>query len=93
MGDWLTTVKYGMNVTHVLLRNDQLGKITKEQRAGHWDVWETGLHNPSFAEFARISGSLGIEVRDAAQLDAALEQALAAEGPSLVEIHTDAELI
>lgn len=93
MGDWLTTVKYGMNVTHILLRNDQLGKITKEQRAGHWDVWETGLHNPSFAEFARISGSLGIEVRDAAQLDAALEQALAAEGPSLVEIHTDAELI
>ena len=93
MGDWLTTVKYGMNVTHVLLRNDQLGKITKEQRAGHWDVWETGLHNPSFAEFARISGSLGIEVRDASQLDAALEQALAAEGPSLVEIHTDAELI
>ncbi len=28
-----TAVKYGMNITHVLLNNSQLGKITKEQRA------------------------------------------------------------
>ncbi len=33
-----TAVKYGMNITHVLLNNAQLGKITKEQRAGEWPV-------------------------------------------------------
>jgi thiamine pyrophosphate-dependent acetolactate synthase large subunit-like protein len=93
LGDWLTAVKYGMNITHVLLRNDQLGKITKEQRAGRWDVWQTSLHNPSFAEYARISGSLGVEVRKAADLDAALGEALTADGPALVDIVADPELI
>ena len=41
-----TAVKYGMNITHVLLNNGELGKISKEQRAAHWDVWQTSLHNP-----------------------------------------------
>ena len=93
MGDWLTAVKYDMGITHVLLRNEQLGKITKEQRAGHWEVWETSLHNPSFAEYARISGSLGIEVRETNRLEEALAEALACDGPALVDIVADPELI
>ena len=32
--DFTTAVKYGMAVTHILLHNGQLGKISKEQRAG-----------------------------------------------------------
>ena len=93
MGDLTTAVKYGMNITHVLLRNDQLGKITKEQRAGSWDVWQTSLHNPSFAEYARICGAMGIRVETAAELDDALARALAHDGPSLVEVVADPELV
>ena len=93
MGELLTAVKYGMDVTHVLLRNDQLGKISKEQRAGEWEVWETDLHNPDFAEYARLCGAEGIRVERAEELEPALERALAHPGPSLVEILTDAELI
>ena len=33
-------------------------KISKEQRAGEWDVWETSLTNPSFAAFARLCGGM-----------------------------------
>ncbi len=93
MAEMLTMVKYGIDVTHVLVNNDQLGKITKEQRAGSWEVWQTSLHNPSFAEYARVCGALGIEVREKQKLDAALAEAIAAPGPSLVEIVADAELI
>jgi len=93
LGDWTTTVKYGMNITHVLLRNDELGKISKEQRAGSWDVWATDLHNPSFAKYAELCGALGIEVHETSELDLALERAMKHEGPSLVEIHTDTELV
>ena len=93
MGELLTAVKYGMDVTHVLLRNDQLGKITKEQRAGDWEVWQTSLHNPSFSEYARLCGALGLHVARAGELDAALEEALGHPGPSLVEITADPELI
>ncbi len=49
LADFTTAVKYNMDITHVLLNNSQLGKISKEQRAGEWPVWQTALHTPSFA--------------------------------------------
>jgi len=93
MGELLTAVKYGMNITHVLLRNDQLGKITKEQRAGDWEVWETDLHNPRFADYAELCGAKGFLVQTRGELDAALSEAIGHPGPSLVEIVADPELI
>ncbi len=93
MGDFNTAVKYNMNITHVLLNNSELGKISKEQRAGEWPVWETGLHNPSFAAYAELCGGKGIRVDQAAQLETAIQQALDHAGPALVEIVTDVELI
>jgi thiamine pyrophosphate-dependent acetolactate synthase large subunit-like protein/nitrite reductase/ring-hydroxylating ferredoxin subunit len=93
MAELLTAVKHNMKITHLLLNNGQLGKITKEQLAGDWDVWQTSLHNPNFAEYARICGALGIRVTESSQLDAALEQASRHDGPSLVEVITDPELI
>jgi pyruvate oxidase len=93
MAELLTAVKYGMNITHILLNNNQLGKISKEQRAGNWDVWQTSLHNPDFSEYARISGALGIHVTAGTELDGAIAEALAHPGPALVEVMTDAELI
>ncbi len=88
-----TAVKYGMDLTHVLLHNDELGKISKEQRSGEWPVWETNLVNPSFAAFAKICGAYGAKVSKGMEVEAALAKALAVEGPALVEIMTDAELI
>ncbi len=93
MGELTTAVKYNMNITHVLINNNQLGKITKEQRAGEFDVWKTSLHNPNFAQFAEICGALGIRVSRKAQLDEALQKGLAHEGPALIEVLADAELI
>ncbi len=88
-----TAVKYNMNITHILLNNSELGKISKEQRAGEWPVWETNLHNPSFAAFARLCGGYGTKVTDAADLEGAISEALDHDGPSLVEIVTDVDLV
>ena len=93
MAELTTAVKYGMNITHLLLNNGQLGKISKEQRAGEWDVWQTQLHNPSFAGYAELCGALGIRVTEASGLDAAIARALAHDGPAMVEVVTDAELV
>ncbi len=93
MGDFTTAVKYNMDITHVLLNNSQLGKISKEQRAGDWPVWQTDLHNPSFSAYAKLCGGKGFRVTKADQLESALRDALAYSGPALVEIITDAELI
>ena len=55
MGDFNTAVKYAMNITHVLLNNSELGKISKEQRAGEW----AGVANrPAQSEFRRLCKTL-----------------------------------
>jgi pyruvate oxidase len=80
-----------MDLTHVLLNDDELGKISKEQRTGGWDVWQTDLVNPRFSEFADNCGGHGVYVEDADDLDDALRDAIAHDGPSLVEIPTDSD--
>ncbi len=91
--EFTTAVKYGMDITHILLNNSQLGKITKEQRAGEFPVWQTDLHNPPFAAFARACGGHGEKVTEPSKLSQAVRDALAYNGPALVEIITDAELV
>ncbi|MEF8783151.1 MAG: thiamine pyrophosphate-dependent enzyme [Haloarculaceae archaeon] len=91
MSEFTTAVKYDMDVTHVLFNDDELGKISKEQRTGGWDVWQTGLVNPNFAEFAENCGGHGARVEDPADLDDALAEAIAHDGPALVEIPTDSD--
>ena len=93
MMEVLTAVKYSMNITHVLLHNDELGKISKEQRAGEFEVWKTSLHNPNFAEYANLCGAKGIRVENRKDLEAALTEARDHHGPALVEVMTDALLV
>ena len=88
-----TAVKYGMNITHVLLNNEELGKISKEQRAGDFAVWQTSLHNPDFAAFANLCGARGFSVERIDQLGPTLEAALRYDGPALVDIVADAALL
>ena len=84
-----TAVKYEMDITHVLLHNRELGKISKEQRAGEWPVWQTSLHNPSFTALAKSCGAHARRVGPADDMTTSIEEALAHEGPALVEIMTD----
>jgi thiamine pyrophosphate-dependent acetolactate synthase large subunit-like protein len=93
LAELTTAVKYQMPITHVLLDNSSLGKITKEQRAAEYDVWHTDLHNPDFAAYAELCGALGIRVESKATLDDALGRAIAHDGPAVVAIHADPELV
>ena len=88
-----TAVKYGFGIKHVLLDNKSLGKISKEQVAGDYPVWHTSLRNPDWAEFARQCGATGIRVSAADDLDAAMKELFAVDGPALLCIDQDAELL
>jgi thiamine pyrophosphate-dependent acetolactate synthase large subunit-like protein len=93
LAEFTTAVKYGMNITHILLNNNELGKISKEQCAGQWPVWQTSLQNPNFAEYAKLCGGYGVRVTAQSKLDDAIAKAIAHNGPALVEIIADATLI
>jgi thiamine pyrophosphate-dependent acetolactate synthase large subunit-like protein/nitrite reductase/ring-hydroxylating ferredoxin subunit len=97
LAELTTLVKHGMDITVVVVDNGELGKISKEQRAAMWDVWQTSLLNPDFAAYAELCGALGIRVDSADELDAALrkalDHALDHRGPALVAVTCDADLV
>jgi thiamine pyrophosphate-dependent acetolactate synthase large subunit-like protein len=87
--EFTTAVKYGMNLTAVVLVNSELGKISKEQRAAEYDVWQTTLSNPNFAVFAESCGGFGVRVEKVEDLFSAIRSGLDHQGPALVEVITD----
>jgi len=88
-----TAVKYEIPVKHVLLNNNALGKIEKEQVAGDFPVWHTSLSNPDWAAYAELCGATGIRVDRRGQLDDALRRLFAADGPALLCVQQDAALL
>ena len=88
-----TAVKYNMPIKAIILNNNELGKISKEQRAGEFEVWATDLNNPDFAEYARGCGAFGIKVTEKSQLLKAMKELIDHNGPALLEVITDVNLI
>ncbi|WP_196885726.1 thiamine pyrophosphate-binding protein [Aureivirga sp. CE67] len=88
-----TLVKYNMPVKLIILNNFELGKISKEQRAGMFDVWKTSLSNPNFAEFAENCGAWGKRVTKDVEVDDAMKELFATNGPAVLELVTDVNLI
>lgn len=88
-----TAVKYGIGIKHVMLNNNALGKIEKEQIAGHFPVWHTSLHNPNWAAYADLCGATGIRVQHTDQLDDAFARLFATTGPALLVVEQDAALL
>jgi Thiamine pyrophosphate-requiring enzymes [acetolactate synthase, pyruvate dehydrogenase (cytochrome), glyoxylate carboligase, phosphonopyruvate decarboxylase] len=93
LAEFTTLVKYDIPVKLVVINNNELGKITKEQKAGGWDKWSTDLVNPDFALYAQSCGGTGLTVRDSSELDDAFKKLLGSSGPALLEIHADGQLI
>lgn len=93
LADFTTAVKYSMPIKVIVINNNELGKISKEQRAGGWSTWVTDLVNPNFASFAESCGAFGKQVNDRKVLHQALIQLFEHDGPGLIEIAADVQLI
>ena len=94
MAEFTTAVKYQMPITHILLDNAELGKISREQIGAIRPVWETDLVNPDFAEYARLCGGLGLRVSDRGELPDALARSMShTDGPSMVVVESMARAV
>lgn len=89
LAEFTTAVKYDMNITHILLNNGELAKISEEQRSAEYAVWQTTLLNPNFSALARDCGAYGKRVTDPADVQSVMAEALNHPGPAMVEIMTD----
>jgi len=85
-----TACQYGANVVVIVSNNSMYGTIRMHQER-HYPgrVSGTDIVNPDFAALARSYGALGEVVTRTEDFPAALERALAAGKPALIELKVD----
>jgi len=86
MAEFATAVKYQLPIKVIIIKNNVLGQIKWEQMVflGNPE-YGCDLHPIDFARFAEACGGTGITIEDPAQCGAALDAALAAPGPVIVQ--------
>ena len=91
MGDFISVAQLKLPVKLVIFNNSVLGFVAMEMKAGGYLTDGTELDNPNFAAIAQACGIKGIRVEKASELNSALEQAFAHDGPVLIDAITAKE--
>jgi pyruvate dehydrogenase (quinone) len=86
MGEFVTLLQLGLPVKIILLNNGTLGFVEMEMKANGFLDTGCDLHNPNFAAMAEAMGIKGIRVEQPGQLESAIREALAHDGPALVDV-------
>ena len=89
MGDLITAVSHDLPVKLVVFDNGRLGMVKLEMEQVGLPEFGTVLHNPDFARVAEAVGMKGIRVERPDQVETALKEAFAHDGPALVDCLTN----
>jgi len=93
MGDLLTLPQYDLPLKIVLFNNHRLGMVQMEMEVAGLPHYGVELKNPNFATLAQAIGLKGLRVEDPAEVRPALEEALAFDGPVLLDVVTDPNVL
>jgi thiamine pyrophosphate-dependent acetolactate synthase large subunit-like protein len=87
MSEFLTAVHHRLPVKVIVYNNSALGLITLEAESVGIVPFREAIQfpNPDFAALARACGGYGFTAREPGQLTAAVSEALAADGPAIVD--------
>ena len=85
MGDLLSLKQLNLPVKVVVFNNSSLGFIELEQKSSGFVDFGTGFDNPDFAALAEAVGIKGIRIEDPADLESSIAEALAHDGPVLID--------
>lgn len=88
-GDLATIAQYKLPVKVIVFNNRSLGMVKLEMEVAGLPDWQTDMHNPDFALLAKAYGIHNCTVNKPEELKAALQDALAHNGPALVQVMTD----
>ncbi|WP_404373648.1 pyruvate dehydrogenase [Kytococcus sedentarius] len=89
LGDLLTPVVYGLPVKVVVFNNSTLGMVKLEMLVDELPSFGTDVPATDYAAIAGAMGWHTRRVEDPRELDAAYREALAHDGPALVDVVTD----
>lgn len=93
LGDLLTAVSHDLPVKLVVFDNGRLGMVKLEMEQAGLPEFGTVLHNPDFARVAEAMGLRGIRVEHPHDLEAAVADAMAYDGPVLLDVLTNPDEI
>jgi pyruvate dehydrogenase (quinone) len=89
MGDLLTIRQYKLPVKIVIFNNGLLGFVALEMKVQGYQPFATDLDNPDFAQMAEAIGIKGILVTEPGDVPAAIAEALAHNGPVILDVHVN----
>ncbi len=86
-----TAVQYRIPAVWIVLNDSQYGMIDHGTRHAGYQPAETAIPFTDFVTIARAMGADGVHVGSELELDQALDRALAAKGPFVVDVWIDPE--
>ncbi len=93
LADFTTAVMHDLNLTVVVFNDRCLKNIKKEQHRDGYPEYGVEMVNPDFAAFAESAGACGFSVKKSDELGEAIERALAHEGPAMIDVKVDPEVM
>ena len=82
-----TAVQHRINIVAIVFNNNRYGNVQSMQRALYGGrVIASDLHNPDFPRLAETFGAGGYRAETPAALAEAIDQALQAERPAVIEV-------
>jgi pyruvate dehydrogenase (quinone) len=93
LGDLITAVTHDLPVKLVVFDNGRLGMVKLEMEQVGLPEFGTVLHNPDLAKVAEAIGIKGIRVTDPHAVEGAVLEALAHDGPVLLDVLTNPDEI
>lgn len=85
MGDFLTFAQLDLPTKIIVFNNGTLGFVEVEQKSVGFLPSGTDLKNPNFAAMAEATGVKGFRIEDPADVERVIAEALAHDGPVLVD--------
>lgn len=87
-GELITLSQNRLPVKVIVFNNSSLNFVELEMKAAGIVTFGTDLHNPDFAAVARSLGLFGRRVEQPGDLESALADAFAHDGPALIDVVT-----
>lgn len=87
-GELVTLIQNKLPVKLIVFNNSSLNFVELEMKAAGIVTFGTDLVNPDFAAVAQAMGMFGRRVTEPGELERALTDAFAHDGPALVDVHT-----
>ncbi|RXJ44327.1 thiamine pyrophosphate-dependent enzyme [Gelidibacter gilvus] len=93
LGDLMTISQYNIPAKIIIFNNRTLGMVKLEMQVAGYPQWQTDMKNPDFAKVAEAMDIKAWSVTECQDLKGALREALAHDGPALVNVFTDPDAL